>query len=404
MKSLLNKHIVLGITGGIAAYKSADLARRLKEAGALVRVVMTLAAKEFITPLTMQAVSGNLVHENLLDEQAEAAMGHIELARWADVLLIAPTSADFIAKLAQGHGDDLLSTLCLATKAPIAIAPAMNQQMWKNLALQQNVEILRKRKVIIFGPDYGEQACGDVGFGRMLEPATLVEQVASLFASQLMSGVRVLITAGPTQEPIDPVRFLSNHSSGKMGYAIAQAAIEMGASVVLVSGPTHLDLPAGAQIKKVLTAEEMYQTVLTQINECDIFIAAAAVADYRCASIAPTKMIKAHEKLTLELVRNPDIVATVAALPNKPFVVGFAAQTEDVILKATQKMQAKGLDMIVANLVGVAGSGFMTDENAVTVIGKKGSQDIPLATKSHVARKLITIIVEQYSNAKKNPT
>lgn len=396
MSSLANKRILLGVTGGIAAYKSANLVRRLQDAGANVRVVMTAAAQEFITPLTMQALSGNPVHTTLLDPEAEAGMGHIQLARWADLVLIAPASADFMARLVQGQGNDLLTTVCLATAAPIAIAPAMNQGMWRNASTQANVDVLSQRKVHIFGPAAGEQACGDVGPGRMLEPSALVDAAASLFVTGVLAGKKVVITAGPTREAIDPVRYISNHSSGKMGYALAQAAMEAGAYTVLISGPTQLTPPERVEFVSVTTAEEMLAASLAQAQGCDVFIAAAAVADYRPAQIAAQKLKKtADTSITLELVKNPDIVASIAALPVKPFTVGFAAESENLIDHAQQKLVRKKLDLIVANNIAVAGIGFNADDNAVTLIDKAHQQELTQRSKQQLARELIAVIAQK---------
>jgi len=393
MSSLTNKRILLGVTGGIAAYKSADLVRRLQDAGAEVRVVMTAAAQEFITPLTMQALSGNPVHTTLLDPEAEAGMGHIQLARWADLILIAPASADFIARLVQGQGNDLLTTVCLATSAPIAVAPAMNQGMWRNASTQANVEILIERKIAIFGPAAGEQACGDVGPGRMLEPLALVDAAAGLFASGILAGKKVVITAGPTREAIDPVRYISNHSSGKMGYAIAQAAVDAGAQVVLISGPSQLAPPERVTLIDVTTAAEMLAASLQDASSCDVFIAAAAVADYRPVEIAAQKIKKtAHETITLKLVKNPDIVASIAALPSKPYTVGFAAESENVLEYAQQKLLRKNLDLIIANDISAAGIGFNADDNAVTIIDTKQRIEISQRSKQQLARDIIAII------------
>lgn len=399
MISLSNKQIVLGITGGIAAYKSAELVRRLQDAGASVHVVMTAAAQEFITPLTLQALSGNPVHTTLLDPAAEAGMGHIQLARWADVVLIAPASADFMARLTHGQGDDLLTTICLATAAPIAIAPAMNQGMWKNPSTQANLQTLITRNIHIFGPADGGQACGDVGPGRMLEPQDLVSATAGLFQTGLLAGKKVVITAGPTREAIDPVRYISNHSSGKMGYALAQAAMEAGAKTVLISGPTALAAPERVELISVTTAEEMLQASLSQATECDVFIAAAAVADYRPAQAAAQKMKKTDkDELTLTLVKNPDIVATIAALEQKPFTIGFAAESENVLEYAQQKLQRKKLDLIIANNISINGIGFNSDENAVTVIDQQQRMDISQRSKHQLAHELIKIVATKLHN------
>ena len=396
MSSLFNKRILLGVTGGIAAYKSADLVRRLQDAGASVQVVMTAAAQEFITPLTMQALSGNPVHTTLLDPAAEAGMGHIQLARWADLVLIAPASADFMARLVQGQGNDLLTTLCLATPAAIAIAPAMNQGMWRNASTQANVEVLKQRNVHIFGPAAGEQACGDIGPGRMLETLQLVDAAASLFVSGSLAGKKVVITAGPTREAIDPVRYISNHSSGKMGYALAQAAMEAGAQTVLISGPTQLIAPERVEFIAVTTAQDMLSASLQQAQGCDVFIAAAAVADYRPAQVAAQKVKKtADASITLELVKNPDIVATIAGLEAKPFTVGFAAESENLIVHAQQKLLRKNLDLIIANNIAEAGIGFNADDNAVTLIDNAQQLVLTQRSKQQLARELIAIIAQK---------
>lgn len=391
MRRLTNKRILLGVTGGIAAYKSADLVRRLREASAEVRVVMTEHAKEFITPLTMQAVSGHPVHDELFDLKAEAAMGHIELARWADAIVVAPATASFMAKLMKGEADDLLTTLCLAAKAPIVLAPAMNQGMWKNTLTQNNVQGLREKGIHLVGPAEGDQACGDVGPGRMLEPVDIVKYLADLFVTGLLTGKHVLITAGPTHEAIDPVRYISNASSGKMGYALAEAAIEAGAKVTLISGPVHLPKPERVTCIDVVSAQEMLDAVMAQVKECDIFLSVAAVADYRCKVIATHKIAKAEDALTLELERNPDIVTQVASLSPRPFVVGFAAETDDVLTKAQAKLENKKLDMIIANQVG-KDIGIGSDENAVTVLWSAHQEAFAKMPKRKLARKLIDFI------------
>lgn len=390
--ALTNRQILLGITGGIAAYKSAELVRRLRDRGADVRVVMTKAAQEFITPLTLQALSGNSVHTDLLDPAAEAAMGHIELARWADLVLIAPASADFLARLAQGRADDLLTTLCLATPARIAVAPAMNQGMWRDAATQDNIAQLRKHDRLIWGPAEGEQACGDIGPGRMLEPDALAELAAKAFSTRLLEGKRVLITAGPTREAIDPVRFISNHSSGKMGFALAQAAIDAGARVTLIAGPVALSTPEHVRRIDVDSAQQMFDAVHEHVRECDIFIAAAAVADYRAEKIAGTKIKKQNDTMTLTLVRNPDIVASVAQLRPKPFTVGFAAETQQVKEYARDKLERKNLDMIIANDVAAPGIGFNSENNAVAVLWRDGEIDIGERSKAQIAREIIGLI------------
>jgi len=367
---LAGKQIVVGVSGGIAAYKTPDLVRRLRDQGAHVRVVMTHGAKAFITPLTLQAVSGEPVSDDLLDPAAEAAMGHIELAKWADLILIAPTSASTMAKLAHGFADDLLTTICLATTAPIAIAPAMNQQMWAAAATQANLTILKARSVHIFGPGSGSQACGDVGAGRMWEPLELVDAAAQVFAAMprpLWQGKRIVITAGPTREAVDPVRYISNHSSGKMGFALATAAHQLGADVYLISGPCNLPTPAHVTRIDVESAEDMLAAALQWVTRDSIFIACAAVADYRPREVATDKMKKNGTALTLELVQNPDILATVAALPQAPFTLGFAAETNDVERYAVDKLQRKKINMIAANDVSDTAIGFNSDQNALTL-------------------------------------
>ncbi|HEY0893278.1 MAG TPA: bifunctional phosphopantothenoylcysteine decarboxylase/phosphopantothenate--cysteine ligase CoaBC [Cellvibrio sp.] len=396
MTSLANKQILLGVTGGIAAYKSADLVRRLQDAGASVQVVMTPAAQEFITPLTLQALSGNPVHTQLLDPEAEAGMGHIQLARWADLVLIAPATADFMARLTQGMGNDLLTSICLATAAPIALAPAMNQGMWHNQATQTNLDTLIKRKIHIFGPAEGGQACGDVGPGRMLEPLQLVDAAARLFTSGSLAGKKVVITAGPTREALDPVRYLSNYSSGKMGYALAQAAAEAGAETVLISGPTQLAIPPRVTRIDVISAEDMHSASLAAAHSCDLFIAAAAVADYRPAQIATQKMKKGEsDTLTLSLVKNPDIVASIAALEPKPFTIGFAAESENLLEYARSKLQRKNLDLVVANNISDSSIGFNSDDNAVTLVEKNTATEISQRSKQQLARELIALFAQK---------
>lgn len=396
MSSLANKQILLGVTGGIAAYKSADLVRRLQDAGASVQVVMTPAAQEFITPLTLQALSGNPVHTQLLDPEAEAGMGHIQLARWADLVLIAPASADFMARLTQGMGNDLLTSICLATAAPIALAPAMNQGMWRNQATQTNLDLLIERKIHIFGPADGGQACGDIGPGRMLEPLQLVDAAASLFATGSLAGKTLVITAGPTREAIDPVRYLSNHSSGKMGYALAEAAAEAGAKTILISGPTQLKTPPRVQRIDVTSAQQMFDASMAAADSCDVFIAAAAVADYRPAQVAPQKLKKgADESITLTLVKNPDIVASVAALPKRPFTVGFAAESENLLDYGRAKLVHKKLDLVIANNISDSRIGFNSDDNAVTVIDEHSNHELNQRSKQQLARELIALIARK---------
>ncbi|WP_370560491.1 bifunctional phosphopantothenoylcysteine decarboxylase/phosphopantothenate--cysteine ligase CoaBC [Edwardsiella tarda] len=399
MTGLHGKRILLGISGGIAAYKCPEIVRRLRERGAEVRVVMTQGAQAFITPLTLQAVSGHPVADDLFDPAAEASMGHIELAKWADLILLAPATADLIARLAAGMANDLLATLCLASAAPIAVAPAMNQQMYRAAATQDNLAILARRGIAIWGPDSGEQACGDVGPGRMLDPLALIERTEAHFhPTRDLAAYRVLITAGPTREALDPVRFISNHSSGKMGFAIAEAAARRGAQVTLVSGPVTLPTPAGVIRIDVQSALEMQAAVTQHAAESDIFIACAAVADYRAQQVAPEKMKKQQgDTLTLTLVKNPDIVAGVAAMTAaRPFVVGFAAETQNVEEYAKQKLARKGLDLICANDVSQDGQGFNSDTNALHLFWPQGDKRLPLSSKSLLGSALINEIVRHY--------
>lgn len=396
MQALTNKRVLLGITGGIAAYKSADLVRRLREAGAEVRVVMTESATQFVTPLTLQALSGHRVHLRLLDADSEAAMGHIDLARWADVILVAPATANCMARLAHGLADDLLTTLCLASAAPVALAPAMNRQMWANPATRANASVLEQRGVHLFGPGDGSQACGEVGPGRMLEPAQLAALTAGLFETGRLAGLNVLVTAGPTREEIDPVRCLTNYSSGKMGFAVAAAAAEAGAAVTLISGPVVLSTPESVLRIDVGTAREMHDAVMGLATGQDIVIAAAAVADYRPRVRAAHKVKRGGQAVTLELEPTDDIVAAVAALKQRPFTVGFAAETDDLERNAQHKRMAKSLDMIAANRVGRQGGGFDVDENELTVFWEGGRRLLPHDTKTRIARELIDLIAERY--------
>ena len=400
MSSLANKRIVLGVTGSIAAYKSAELVRRLRDAGARVRVVLTAGGAKFITPLTLQALSGQPVHQHLLDAETEASFGHIELARWADAILIAPASANSIARLARGQADDLLTAVCLATNTMVAIAPAMNHRMWAHAATQDNVKTLVQRGVNIFGPAVGDQACGETGPGRMLEADALVAALSGLFKPGTLSGRRVLITAGPTHEAIDPVRFIGNRSSGKMGFAMARAAQEAGAQVILISGPVALEAPEGVTRIDVRSAQQMHDAVLRYALNSDIFIATAAVADYRPKLAASEKIKKTRKELTLDLVRNPDILAAVAGLNTTLFTVGFAAETHDLERNAQEKLLAKSLDMIAANQVGPQ-QGFEQDDNALLVLWRGGQQALALAQKSVLARALIELIAQRYQHARK---
>jgi phosphopantothenoylcysteine decarboxylase/phosphopantothenate--cysteine ligase len=392
------KRIILGVTGGIAAYKSAELVRRLTERGAEVQVVMTAGAREFVTATTFQALSGRAVRDSLWDAAAEAAMGHIELARWAELVMIAPASADFLARLAGGMADDLLATLCLATSAPIVVVPAMNQQMWANAATQANIETLRTRAIDIYGPASGDQACGEVGPGRMKEPHEIADHVEQkLIAGGPLSGQRVLVTAGPTRECIDPVRFVSNRSSGKMGFAVAQALRAAGAEVILVSGPVHLPTPPGVRRVSVETAEQMFNAVQQELPGSAIFVGTAAVADYRPTSVSKSKIKKSAEKLALDMVRTTDILAWVAARnSNRPFVVGFAAETDSVEQHALEKLLRKNLDMIAANEVGET-KAFDCDENALLVLWRGGRAELPRASKSELAKALAGLIIERYA-------
>ena len=389
------KHILLGVTGGIAAYKAPDLVRRMRERGAEVQVVITAGAREFVTPTTFQAVSGRTVRSDLWDAAAEAAMGHIELARWADVVLIAPASADFLARVAAGLADDLLTTLCLATAAPIAVAPAMNHLMWSNAATRANIATLAARGVQVYGPGEGDQACGETGEGRMLEPLDLAGRLQALLpADGPLAGRRVLVTAGPTRERIDPVRFISNRSSGKMGFAVAQAAREAGASVVLVAGPVSLPTPAGVTRIDIESAAEMLTAVLRELPGTEVFISTAAVADYRPARAAAQKIKKTTDTLDLAMERTTDVLATVAARSERPFVVGFAAETESVEQNARTKLLKKNLDMIAANEVG-HDKAFDCEDNQLIVLSRGARHELARAGKLALARGLIALIAQE---------
>jgi phosphopantothenoylcysteine decarboxylase/phosphopantothenate--cysteine ligase len=420
---LEQKNVLLGISGGIAAYKTPDLVRKFIAQGANVRVVMTDSAKEFVSPLALQAVSGNKISNSLLDEDAEAAMGHIELARWADIFVIAPATANIMAKLTHGLADDLLTTLALATKAPIAIAPAMNQQMWAAPATTENLQKLQQRGVLQIGPASGEQACGDIGYGRMSEPEEIVSFVADYFAgritaeqitsepmnhgqinnaSNLFKGKKIMITAGPTREALDPVRYISNHSSGKMGYAIAEVAQKMGAEVTLVSGPVSISPPANVKLVSVISAQEMHDAVMADIHTQDIFIGCAAVADFKLTDIPTHKVKKKDGLLTLSFEQNPDILKTVAALSNPPFTLGFAAETHDVEAYAKGKLERKKLNMIAANDVSSSSLGFNSDRNALTVITKNNKISLPAASKYALAIELLKLLNNEYSANQNN--
>jgi len=399
MSSLSNKRILLGITGGIAAYKCAELTRLFVKAGAEVRVAMTRAATEFITALTMQALSGNRVQLDLLDPEAEAAMGHIELARWADLVLIAPATADFLAKLAHAQADDILSTLVLAASAPIAVAPAMNQAMWADAGTQANLEILRERKTHVFGPEDGDQACGDVGPGRMMEPAQLLQCCADMFESGLLAGQKIVITGGPTREALDPVRYISNHSSGKMAYALATEAVAAGARVVLISGPVNLQIPAGVTLLDVVTAQEMLDATLANVTDADVFIGVAAVVDYRPQRVATDKIKKSSDIMQLKLVKNPDIINAVADLEKRPLVVGFAAETSNIAENGREKLLKKKLDLLFANN---AIDSFNSDSISVTAISTDTESELPAGNKHVVARNILQLIADRLMNNEKS--
>ncbi|WP_026971205.1 bifunctional phosphopantothenoylcysteine decarboxylase/phosphopantothenate--cysteine ligase CoaBC [Aliagarivorans marinus] len=398
------RKVLLAISGGIAAYKTPEIVRRLKDRGIEVRVAMTQHAQGFITPLTLQAVSGEPVSSALIDPEAEAAMSHIELAKWPDLIVVAPATANIVAKLSHGLADDLVSTLLLATDAPIAIVPAMNQQMFGAPATQDNLALLAKRGVLQWGPASGEQACGDVGKGRMIEPMAVVEAVSQFFESQqkpqLLAGTRIKITAGPTREAIDPVRYISNHSSGKMGFALAQAAQQLGADVELISGPVNLATPSGVQRTSVTSAQQMLEASMNEIAQCDIFISCAAVADYRVAEVAEQKIKKSGDNIHLSLTKNPDIVASVAALDNKPFTIGFAAETQNVKDYALGKLKAKNLDMIAANDVSNTDLGFNSDNNALSVYWNNGNKELAPCSKTELAEQLMNLVAQHYQKTK----
>lgn len=392
MLPLANKRIILGITGGIAAYKCAELTREFIKAGADVKIVMTKSAEEFVTPLTLQALSGNRVHRNLLDSEAEAAMGHIELARWADLIIIAPATANFLARTAQGKAEDLLTTILLATPSVIAIAPSMNVEMWTDKQTQANVEILKKRGLIILGPSSGSQACGDVGLGRMLEPQLIVSSITKSFRTDILTGRKIVITGGPTREAIDPVRYISNHSSGKMAYALANEAVNAGAEVLLISGPVMETVPERVTCLKVTSAEEMLHSVLSNMQDVDIFIGVAAIADYRPAKEEEQKIKKHKNQIDLTLIKNPDIISQVASLPNKPYVVGFAAETENILENGIEKLTRKKLDLLFANN---ATETFGSDAVASTAICAGENFTIKSGKKTAVARQMLQIIANK---------
>ncbi len=388
------KRVLLGVTGGIAAYKACELTRRLMDQGVEVQVVMTESACQFVAPLSFQALSGRPVRTDLFDSAAEAAMGHIELARWADVIVVAPASADFMARLAHGLAPDLLSTLCLASAAPVALAPAMNRLMWANPATRSNTELLRSRGILCIGPGDGAQACGETGAGRMAEPGQIIEFLLEHWPQReaLLRGCRILINAGPTYEDIDPARFIGNRSSGRMGFAIAAEAARQGADTTLIAGPVQLETPEGVRRLNVRSAAQMRAAVLEEVGNCEVFIAAAAIADYRPADTRSRKIKRTADNLGLELVPNPDIVAEVAALPQRPYVVGFAAETDDLLEHARAKLVRKRLDMICANLIGVEGSGFEAECNEITLLWEGGQQALPHAPKPVIARQILEAI------------
>lgn len=396
MSSLANKRIIVGITGGIAAYKGAEIVRRLQDQNAEVRVVMTTGATEFIRPLTLQALTGHPVHTDLLDPDAEAAMGHIELARWADLVLIAPATANFISTMVHGGADDLLSTLCLATSAKIAVAPAMNQAMWSHAANQHNIELLKARETVVIDPDSGTQACGDIGPGRLQQPERIVEQLEDIFESGLLQGKKVVITAGPTREAIDPVRYISNHSSGKMGYALASSLTEAGATVVLISGPVSLDSPERCQLIPVVSTDDMLKASMAAAKDADIFISAAAVADYRVAKIADHKIKKQTKNLSLQLEQNPDIVSTVASAYKQLYVVGFAAETENIETYAKDKLVRKKLNAIIVNDVSRKDIGFNSEDNEVSWIDPQSCTPLGKKSKAQLARDIVELIASNY--------
>lgn len=396
MFKLTNKRIILGVTGGIAAYKSAELVRRLQDQGAQVRVVMTPGAEEFVRPLTMQALSGHPVFTGLLDEKAEAGMGHIELAKWGDLLLIAPASADFIANMVHGRADSLLGAIYLATPALVSVAPAMNHEMWKHPATSDNVDTLRDRQVHVIGPDSGIQACGDIGPGRMVGPEIIVDQISEFFKTGELQGIHVVITAGPTREALDPVRYVSNYSSGKMGYAIASAAIDAGALVTLISGPVNLIEPEGCKFLSVVSAEEMLSAVLEVSESAHIFIGAAAVSDYKIESVSEEKIKSNDETLTLTLRKSPDIIQSVAKKYEQLFVVGFAAESNNLEGYAKEKLEKKGLDAIIANDISRSDIGFNSDSNEVSWIDKNSSLIFSKRSKTQLARDIIQQILRSF--------
>ncbi len=401
MKILSGKKIVLGVSGGIAAYKAAELVRLFKKMECEVKVIMTDAAKEFVQPLTFQSLSGNVVYDKMFDQNMELNIGHISLARWADLIVIAPATANIIGKLSNGIADDLLSTVCMAFMGNIAVVPAMNEVMWKNRAVQKNITELKSWGWYILGPAEGYQACGETGLGRMVEPSEIIEHVEKIFSPKIFNGINIMITAGPTRESIDPARFISNESSGKMGFAVAEAACRLGAKTLLISGPTAIQDPTGVNVVKVISAEEMHKAVISNIKGVDIFISVAAVADYKPEKVSDQKIKRNAETIELKLVRNPDILRSVASLKKPPFTVGFSAETENILKNASKKLTDKKIDMIAANLVG-GGNGFNSEQNELIVISKNGSpKKLSLKNKTALAYELLSFISQQYSKNEK---
>ena len=399
MNDLQGQRVLLGVTGSIAAYKSPDIVRRLRDAGAEVRVVLTASAEKLVSPTVFQAVSGEPVRGDIWDEQAEAAMGHIELAKWADQILIAPATANVIAQLAAGSAENLLTTICLATEASIALAPSMNQAMWSDAATQANCDLLSKRGVLFIGPDVGSQACGDNGPGRMSEPVDIVSRLSRGGATGPLAGLKVMVSAGPTREAIDPVRFVSNRSSGKMGFAVARAAADAGAQVTLIAGPVNLPTPPSVERVDVESTQQMCDAALERIGDMDVYIGAAAISDYRPAAPAEQKIKKSADTFVLEMIKSPDLLATIAALDDGPFTVGFAAETEKLEQHATDKLNRKKLNMIIANLVG-ENLCFDADDNEVVVLWQDGRLPLPKLSKPELARQLVEIIASRYREAR----
>ena len=396
MNTLINKRIILGVSGSIAAYKSPDIVRRLQDLGAEVRVILTSGGREFVSERSLQTVSKNKVHDNLWDSEAELSMGHIELAKWTDVVIIAPASANTIAKLCHGKADDLLSTVILATSASVMVAPSMNQQMYASFSMKDNLQLLQKRGVKIIYPDFGEQACGDVGEGRLAKPTEIALQASELFQNNALAGKKVLITVGGTVEALDPVRFLSNHSSGKMGMALAYASIQASAETTLIIGSISVDVENRAKTIFVTSANEMHEAVMANIHDQDLFISCAAVADYRPTKVSPNKIKKTSNQKTIELVANKDILSDVCQLKNKPICIGFAAETENYINNANQKLKNKNCDAIILNDVSNREIGLKSDDNEVYFITRDGSDKISKNSKQIVAEKIVKKITEEF--------